>query len=55
VKAWILRKLGAKPSGTWYCTVHNGIGNEDDYGCDFSYEDTEVAKLKCEKRELFYV
>jgi hypothetical protein len=55
MRRWILRLIGAKESGTWYCPVHSGIGNEDDHGCDFSYQDTEAAESECEKRELFYV
>lgn len=53
MRAWLLKVLGAKPSGTWYCVQHFGVGNEDDSECDFTaYTDEDD---ECAKRELFYV
>lgn len=48
-----LRLARPKSSGTWYCPVHHGVGNEDDYSCDFATHDLTVEE--CERKELFYV
>lgn len=41
-----------KPAAVDYCTVHEGIRNEDAYYCDFAEDDEKDRE--CELHECFY-
>lgn len=45
-------------SGTWFCPVHAGVGNEDDTRCDYAEADGRYDEdgepYPCDPRPLFY-
>jgi hypothetical protein len=56
--SWFRRNrfpLVPRESGTWYCTAHNGVGNEDDSECDFAWSRGHNDEPgPCERNDLFY-